>query len=132
MKTTLCVEYIGESQDAKLALFCGIIDNSFNGLSRHIVGNSRPRKPWVAEITGIDKKYGLSRTFLPSKTQRTRSNSTGSRGVELWFIVESGKFYEIKSPQSWKSSDRYFFTIDENGDMIRITKDEVIEWVKKL
>lgn len=79
MKTSLMLEYIGEVQDARLALYGGMIDQVSPGLGGRVIGKIRSRQPWVAEITGADPKYGLKRTFLNGNWQRKRSNSTGSR-----------------------------------------------------
>ena len=127
----MCVEYIGEAQDAKLALLAGILREGLgSGVSRAVVGNARPRKPWAAEITGTDPRFGVARKFLQPKWQRKNANSAHSRGVELWFVLESGHLYEIKSPTSWKSSDQYFCTVLDDGSIKRLSKDEAMQWLK--
>ena len=131
MKATLCLEYIGESGDAQLALYSGNLDGIFPGLGRAAFGCKSPRKPWVAEIVGQHEKYGLERIFLPSKRNYSRANSRGSRGIELWFVLESGRLYEVLSPLSWRSIDRYFCRVSDGGDILRVSKDEVDSWLRK-
>lgn len=131
MKATLCLEYIGESGDAQIALYSGKLDGIFPGLGVAAFGGKNPRKPWVAEIVGYHGKYGFERSFLPSKRNYSRANSSGSRGVELWFVLEFGKVYEVKAPQSWRSIDRYFCRVNDDGDIIRMSKDEVGSWLRK-
>ena len=131
MKATLCLEYIGESGDAQLALLSLKLDGIANGLANAAFGCKNPRKPWVAEITGTHEKFGFERVFLESKRNYSRANKSGSRGVELWFILESGKVYEVKSPKSWRSVDRYFCRVNDDGDIIRMSKDEGGAWLRK-
>lgn len=131
MKAALTLEYIGETEEAYVSLMCRVMDHNLGpGTSKAVVGHARPRMPWVAEIVGRDPKFRYSRKFLKANWQRKRSNGNGSRGVELWFTLESGKVYEVKSPQTWKHTDHYFCTVSEDGDVIRISEYEVDEWVK--
>lgn len=130
MKATLNLEYIGEAQDARLAMYCGMIEQVSPGLGGRVIGKIRSRQPWVAEITGADPKYGLKRTFLNGNWQRKRSNSTGSRGVEIWFNLESGTLYEVKSPISWRSIDRYFCVVTESGHISKLTALDAEKWLK--
>lgn len=130
MKATIKLEYIGESQDARLSMYSKIIDQVADGLGGKVTGNTRLRQPWVAEIAGIDSKFGFKREFLKGNWQRKRSNGTGSRGVEIWFTLELGKLYEIKSFKSWRSIDRYFCIITNDGNVNRITEIEAMEWLK--
>lgn len=48
----------------------------------------------------------------------------------LWFVLESGHYYEIKEQISWQRSERYFCRVSADGDIIRVTKEEVMEWAK--
>lgn len=130
MKATLSLEYIGESQDARLAMCHGITREVLGAeVANATFGPSRPRKPWVAEITGKDAKFGFARHFLPANWQRKRANSAHSRGVELWFVLESGHFYEVKSPVSWQNSERYFCTVTDDGSIVHVGKEEVDQWL---
>lgn len=130
MKATIKLEYIGESQDARLSMYSKIIDQVADGLGGKVTGNTRLRQPWVAEIAGIDSKFGFKREFLKGNWQRKKSNGTGSRGTELWFTIESGKIYEVKSPISWRSINRYFCLVTETGGIKKITETEVKKWLK--
>lgn len=84
-----------------------------------------PPSAWVAEITGLDHKYKYKRNFLPYKKDYSRSNSVGSRGVYAVYILETGKIYEIKDHK-----DRYYCTVTDNGNIVRLSEDEVKEWLK--
>ncbi len=89
-----------------------------------------PHPEWVAEVTGLDSKYKFARTFLRYKKDYSRSNSKGSRGVYAEYILESGKIYEVKATVAWGRFSRYFCKVDGNGDIIKITETEVLEWLK--
>lgn len=130
MKATLALEYIGEAQDAKLRLAARIIDEAIPGASQAVIGNAAPRRPWVAEIVGKDPVYKLKREFIPANCSRKHTNGAHSRGVELWFVLESGKLYEVKAPLSWRNSERYFCTVTSKGEIIRVTEKTVEEWLK--
>lgn len=82
--------------------------------------------PWVAEITGPDRRYGLARAFLRGQKDYTEANSVGSRGVYIHYILESGRVYEVARMANWKRQERYFFRLDESGDEIRMTAQEVL------
>ncbi len=130
MKATIGLEWYGEANEARLRLFSGIISEALGkGIGQAIIGNGCSRRPWVAEITGKDTKFGLARTFLDSKLTRKHANGAHSRGVELWFVLESGRIYEVKNSVSWKRSERYFCSVTAEGDIQRISKEEVDQWL---
>lgn len=130
MKTTIALEYIGEKQDAMVSLYEKQIREISASLSNAVVGKKFTRKPWVAKITNIDEKYGFSRQFLHANWQRSRSNAASSRGVYLYFILETGCVYEIRTFVSWSKEDRYFALIGDDGSQIRLNKKRVVEWLK--
>jgi hypothetical protein len=116
MKATLGIEYIGESQDAKM-----------RGLGR-ILGGAPSRNPWVAEIVGRFPSGKLERTFLNCNKDYKNANSVGSRGVTLWFTLEENKMYEVHGYASWKRSYNYFCAVTTNGKIHRLTPREATEW----
>jgi hypothetical protein len=80
--------------------------------------------PWVAKITGKDFHYGYKREFIQGKKDYTHANSKGSRGVFCFFMVENGHVYEVKG-----SRRRYFCKVDNDGEVIEITRKDVDEWI---
>jgi hypothetical protein len=86
---------------------------------------SFPPSAWVAEITGPDSKYKYQRKFLRLKKDYSRSNSKGSRGVYAEYILDSGRLYEVKD-----FKNRYFCTVSDDGDIIKLNESEVQEWLK--
>lgn len=125
MRATVCLEYIGEGAAALEKLYSGLIRVASGGRDAGCE-IAKMRRPWVAEITGTHPKFGFERHFLRGNWQRRRSSSTGNRGVEIWYILESGKIYQVQHYTSWKRRHRYFVTVDEAGEITE--RDEA--WVK--
>lgn len=132
MKASIALEYVGEAQDAKVAFYSRICDSVSEGLGKVVVGRSNTRKPWVAKLTGLHPTFGFERSFLNANWQRKRANASHSRGVELWFVLESCSIYEVSAFISWAKQDRYFCTVNEQGETVRLTKEEVKAWLKKV
>jgi len=131
MKATISLEYFGKTEDQRLRLLTGVMSGALGrGVGEAVVGKIPSRRPWVAEITGTDPKYGLRRKFLDYNTSHKHTNGSGSRGANLWFILESGRYYEVKEQISWQRSERYFFRVTGSGSIIRASKEEVMEWAK--
>jgi len=97
-------------------------------LTRIFLGGIPP-SAWVAEIAGKSDRYGYERQFLKCKKDYSKSNSTGTRGVYVFYILQSGHCYEVKCRISWKRGDRYFCRI-EGTELIRMSKEEVDQWLK--
>lgn len=123
MKAFLEIELRGDNirQSAKIAQYIG--NEIMPGLGSSIFGI--PPSGWVAEITGFDDKYKYNRQFLRFKKDYSRTNSKGSRGVYAEYILDSGKIYDVK-----EHKDRYFCTVDDGGNIIKLTEEEVIECLK--
>ena len=131
MKATIRLEYFGKTDDERLRFLTGVMSGALGrGVGEAVVGKIHSRRPWVAEIMGTDPRYGLRREFLDANTSYRHANGCGSRGTKLWFVLESGKYYEVKEQTSWRSSERYFCRVSASGDIIRAIKEEVMEWAK--
>lgn len=89
-----------------------------------------PPRPWVARISGTDSRYGLAREFVEPHRDYAHVNSTGSRGIMLYFVVDEGEVYEVHKLVSWSKHVRYFCRI-QDGDEIRMTREEVDQWLKE-
>ena len=131
MKATIGLEYFGKSEDERIRFLTGVMSGALGmGVGEAVVGKVQSRRPWVAEITGTDPKYGLRRAFLHANTSYKHANGAGSRGTKLWFVLESGRYYEIREQTSWRSSERYFCKVSAAGNVVRVIKQEVVEWAK--
>ena len=123
------LERIGDDVRSYAKLCRGIIDEALGkGLGSAVVGNI-PSPCFCAEITGLHPKFKFERRFLKPNRDYSQANRTGSRGVYDYFNLEDGKIYDIKSPQSWKSVDRYYCRI-EGGRIVRMDEDEVYRCLK--
>lgn len=100
------------------------------GTSRYgdMLGRDKSR-PWVAQITGFDHKYGYARTFIYGQADYSQSNGNGSRGVFLRFYLRPG-LYEVNERISWKHVRRYFIRV-ENTTITEITREEVETWLQQ-
>ena len=91
-------------------------------------GKKIPERHWVAEIKGFCDKYKYKRKFLTHKKDYSEANSTGTRGVYAYYILEDGGVYEVEEPVSWRNSDRYFCTVDR-GQLLKLSGEEVDSWL---
>lgn len=131
MITNYVVEAIGDNVTQMRRLYRDILNEGRPGLGDTFDGDI-PSGYWVAEITGPDSQYRFARTFLRGKKDYSESNSIGSRGVKVWYIVESGKVYEAKSRVTWTRARRHFFRVNEaTGDIEDLTEEEVLAWLKQ-
>lgn len=122
MNHLLMLELIGDDQFQHLKLYNGILKEC--GLP----AEPNPPSSWVAEIVGTHPRYGFERRFLPGFRDYSKANGVGSRGVYLCATVQDGKIYDIREQRTWKSCDRRFARF-EHGKEIRMTKDEVAQWL---
>lgn len=129
MKATFGLEYFGKGLDDEIRFHKEKYNFLMNGIGDKLIGKSHSRRPWVAEIIGIDERYGYARKFLNGKVSYKYANSKATRGVMLWFILESGKLYEVKHYTSWKNSVRYFCEVSRAGDIRTMELNEVNEWL---
>ena len=131
MLAQLKIEAIGDSTDAQIKAYHKTVSTMLGrNFADAFIGKSAPSY-WVARITGTDIRYGYQREFLHGKKDYTNANSIGSRGVEVSYLLESGNIYEVKKHVSWKRSVRYFCTVDDNGDIIDMSKEEVDQCLQK-
>lgn len=126
MKGILILELFGEDTRQMLKLYRMEFEAFMGDFGKQYFDKSigmLPRSSWVAEICGPDEKYRLSRNFLRGKTDYSRSNSKGSRGIFVEYILSTGKIYQVRSQVSWKNADRYFCYVDENGDIVKLDEE---------
>lgn len=75
----------------------------------HFHGSSDVPKPWVAQIDGVDAKYGLARTFVQQLRDyrgARRAWSGNLHGVVAAFPLHEGKLYEVSRLRG-KTSKRH-------------------------
>jgi hypothetical protein len=134
VKASLKIEAIADNSYQYVRLATAICESVIPGSGAAIWGKL-PAPYWVAEITGLDIKYRYARRFLKGTKDFTDSNSVGSRGIYVYYVLESGRIYEILAPTSWRRSRQYFARVDDNGQIIdigdsdRVSPQEVLRWV---
>jgi len=112
MKAVLKIEAIG--------------DNIYQLMRRYKYILGSPHQSfWVAKIIGTDARYKYQRMFLSGNKDYRKSNSVGSRGVFLWYLLDSNNVYEVSAPISWKRTERYFCTVNQAGKIIKVNEDYV-------
>lgn len=94
------------------------------GTARQLLKIVAPRQPWVAEITGLDARYGLARRFLPGRHDYRRANDRGTRGVRAWWVLESGHVYQARYRTSWDKWVTRWLTVTAGGDITDVTEEE--------
>lgn len=88
------------------------------------------KKPWVAELTGWDARYGFGRRFLKPKLDYENANSKGTRGVRCYFTLGLDKVYEAWWMQSWHDCRRAFLRATPEGDVTEIGREEAEAWLR--
>lgn len=130
MKAILKIEAIGDNTDQYFKLIRRSYNDVIPGLGNWLAGDFKPSY-WVAEILGSDKRYKWQRRFLRGKKDYSEANSKGSRGVYVYYTLESGHIYEVNECVTWKRNERYFCRVTLDGDIETINEDEVRECLKK-
>lgn len=82
--------------------------------------------PWVAEIKGLNRDGYFIREFQRGELDYSRANSTGSRGIHRYYHLRSGRIYEVAERLSWKRQTQYFCRVTQDGDIVRLTRQEVL------
>jgi hypothetical protein len=131
MQALLRFEAVGDYlNDATKSTIRTIIIDS-NGIG-HLQDNNKKRY-WCAEILDLsDNQYKFERHFLRAFKDYANSNSIGSRGVYVQYLLQSGHVYEVLETQTFKRSKRYFCTVDAtNADIIEMSEGEVVAWLEQ-
>lgn len=129
MKASLRLEAIGDDATGMGKVAQGYVRAIGGSSIAHLFGV--PSRAWCAQITGTDTRYGLRRRFLFGKKDYAHANGSGSRGVYVYFTLESGQLYEVMAPQSWKRRDRYFCTVGDDGGIVRLSEEEARQWLQR-
>lgn len=115
----LSIECIGEN-------ISGL--NGTQAAMAELVFGKRPSRAWVAKVKNMRGNF-VDREFVQGQKDYSKSNGAGTRGIYKHYFLDDG-LYEISSPQSWKSTDRYFAYV-EDGDIWRVTREEAQLWVNE-
>jgi hypothetical protein len=115
MLASLELEAIGHNTYQYVRLWTGVMrESGLKNLAEATFGKPSDFARWgVWEIIDGREKpvYG--------KTDYSRANSKGSRGVRIFYALESGKHYLVKAPESWGSTDVYRCRVTNDGTIVR-------------
>jgi hypothetical protein len=111
VKASLVIEAIGHGESQRMRLYRGIMREAGFGRVGDALLGDWPNRWGVWDVVMGREVYG--------RTDYSQANSKGSRGVRIWYTLESGRRYKVRSPQSWKSTDEYICHVAEDGDIVR-------------
>lgn len=96
------------------------------GMERYggYLGRNQSR-PWVARLAGIDEQQRFTREFVSGQIDYSHANSTGSRGVYLYYPLKDG-LYEVNARETWSKARRYFLRVEQT-QMVEIEREEVLQ-----
>jgi len=118
MKATLKLEAIGDNTARAIAGWKRLLGDE-------LMGDIKIDRPWVARITGLWPSGKFQREFLRGTNDYSEANSKGSRGVFVWYTLESGNYYDVYELVSWKNDDRYLCTVTEEGEIKIVDEKEI-------
>ncbi|MCM0627359.1 hypothetical protein M5J14_22950 [Lysinibacillus sp. OL1_EC] len=101
-------EYFAEA----LKMAWSIVKLTASTTTIQLAEGSRKHKTWVAEIVGLDAKYGFNRQFINGQEDEN------IRG--LFFTLEEGKVYDVNCAQR----GREYATI-RKGKVVELSQNEV-------
>jgi hypothetical protein len=87
------------------------------------------QRPWVARLTGLRDGCKIQRRFIQAQRDYSRANSSGSRGIMLYYFLEPG-LYEINQRITWKRTKRYFAWIVDENTLCELSREEAVEWLQ--
>lgn len=88
------------------------------------------RQPWVARLTGIDERWGFKREFIQGIYDYSHGKRHHTRGVFIYWALPPG-LYEFSRPKSWKHHERFFGRVTETGQIVQMSREEMIECLKE-
>jgi hypothetical protein len=78
-------------------------------------------RTWLAEVTGVDRKYGLERVFVTAADRRlSKSGKTGS----IDYTVGPGLY---ESNEGRRRFGRRFWRVDTDGTVHQIERGDVLD-----
>ena len=125
MKGIVKIEAVYDNIYQEARFYQKITNLAFPGLGDLTFGLKKDY--WVAKIIGFDPNFKYKREFIKGKKDYLKSNSKGSRGIFIYYLLESGFIYEVKN----NSKRRYFCKVNDDGDIIEISKEEVDQWINE-
>lgn len=70
----------------------------------------------------------IERRFVKGMKTYAEANSTGSRGVYLYFVLSEGPLYEIFDRPGWGKTRRRFARVID-GALHDVSTEDALQWV---
>lgn len=102
-------------------------------LDAHCRGGE-PIKPWVAEVSGLDPKFGLARRFLDPHNDWSQAHASWAGrvyGRVAHFALRDGNLYEVARPVGRSSKRRMGrgYCAVERGQRVALTAEQALRRV---
>jgi hypothetical protein len=123
MKAQLALEHIGAFKYDTVKRIHAGKERLTPSRIRDIATGTFYTKPWVADITD-------ERRVLRYNKDSSQANGAFTRGVYLWFILETGRLYEVFEMLSWTRTQKYWCIVSENGGIQKLSFEEKEQWLK--
>lgn len=130
LKLVLKLECLSDQHWKNRRLLKLIYRNSNKYLRQTKTGSDLYYHPWVAEIKGFSEKYNFDRLFIKGTKDYSEANSSGTKGVYMYFFLNKNKLYEACENISFLERKRVFIKT-ENNIITKISPEEAIEWTEK-
>lgn len=123
----LCLEAIGDDEVQYCSLWESRVREVLPEPYASAVANTinpRLRRPWVAEIVGLEGSARFLLEWQHGRKDYRRANSDGSRGIWVWYTLREGRYYWVQSLESWSRTERYYCRIEQD-EASHMTEEEV-------
>ena len=88
--------------------------------------------PWCARLLGLDEKCGFRREFIKGIYDYTyTSRYAGSKTVLIFYAVPPG-IYQVYDNINRSRGRKYFVRVTDEGEIVEIERDDVLECLRKL
>lgn len=87
-----------------------------------------PTRYHCAEITGMNASGAMRSRPVRGRMDYTYTNSSGTRGIYVTYILEDDRLYDVAAPKSWTYTERYYCMVSERGEIVRLTPAEAVWW----
>jgi len=87
--------------------------------------------PWVANVEISESGLITSRNFIKGTKDYSDANSSGIKGVYMYFFLENNKLYQVCEHISFIEKEKYLIKI-ESGEFERIDHMEAVKWSRKV
>lgn len=114
MRTTISSEWKNAGMWSHVATASRILDGDRKSFC----------KPWVAQITGFDFKFGFKREFIEPTIDWSNANPSCNRGVLMFWYLKNG-YYETCLGKRLERS----FCCVRNGTRSECSKEDVERWL---